>query len=264
MEKEYRVYETFSPGPHIVRLAVELIEDLSMVNVVRFVKFDPQTEDNTGLYLIDSKEVIIDLGNILNNADLYKLGMHFIPAVFYTTLWTLFHEVEHAKMMEKNTTLREFSIIPEEELESMDDEFKMELAKLKEACEIEAQLATKEAVYYWETHNDIPPINEWGWLGEELIEQINNEFAQGRLWLVDELDALKQGAVANAEHILAVFNTHKDPDINLTANDFNFEIQRGGIGLKIEGVNYITALEFFALTCGKKETAGAARTVSMG
>lgn len=237
MTEKYSIYTTADPGPQLVELAAELIKPLSTVEAVRFVAFNKVTENRPGVFIPSEKEIYIDLGNILNNADLYRLGMNYIPAVYYTALWTLFHEVTHARQCEEDPELAELIIDAED-------------------YERAAQEATKDLIRQWTEKNELPPLAEWGYLGERISQAINNLYAKGDAKLLSEMEAMEHGAVAEVSAILAIYD-FEYPRMLSEA------IANGEFGVKIDGSHFLTAPDFFGLDNPIKESAGAAQTVSM-
>jgi len=237
MGKDYSIYTKADPGPAIVELTANLIKELPTVDKVHFVAFHEYTEAKPGVYIPHSKEVYIDLGNIMNSADLYRLGMMYIPAIYFTALWTLFHEITHARQVEADPELAELVTDPED-------------------YEQAAQVATKAMMLQWVQENSLPDVKEWGWIGERILQSINSMYAQGETHLLDELDAMNAGAVASIETIMATYE-FEYPDM------LEASIEEGEFGIKINAVNFLTATDFFGLDQPTKSVAKSAQTISM-
>lgn len=238
MSKECTIYTVFDPGPAIVELTAQLIEPLEAVDAVRFVAWQDDMGSNIGAFIPEKKEVIIDLGNVLNNADFYRLGMLHVPAVFFTTLWALFHEITHAKQIASNPELAKLDELPED-------------------YERAAQQAAKDLTLKWAQENTIPPLTEWGWLGEQVAGLINDQYSKGDLTLLDELEILQLGGIADAHSVTAVYE-FKRPDLLFA------EIAEGNFGLRHRGKYYLKAEDFFGLDRTQEVKARASQTVSMG
>ena len=237
MGKDYAIYTKVEPGPLLVEIATNLIKDLPTIDTLRFVKYDKRTNGAIGIFYGHKKEVLIDLGNILQNTDLFKYGALFIPAVFYTALWALFHEVFHGHQIQENPALLKMNRVPND-------------------CEEAAQRAAQAGIQMWTNINKLPPIEEWGWLGEKIIEFVNSRYTKGDLTWTDEVDLMKQGAFANAEAVLAAWD-FDDPSTMYKA------ILTGDLGIKIDTNYYLTAIDFFGLDTPKPETVRSAQAVLM-
>jgi len=233
----YSIYTTADPGPHIVELAAGLIENLSTVDNIHFVEFHEITERQPGVFIPSTKSIYIDLGNIMNNAELYRLGMMYIPSIFFTTLWTLFHEVVHAQQVEADPELAEL-VVDFEDYEKA------------------AQVATKVMMRKWAQENNLPDIKEWGYLGERILQAINSMYVQGDTHLLDELDIIKKGAVADIEALTAIYEFEYPEMLGASIDD-------GEFGIKIQDTHFLTAADFFGLDQPIKETPKASQTVSM-
>jgi len=238
MGKDYSIYTKADPGPVLVELTAKLIEPLPTIDTVRFVAWHENTDSRTAVFIPEKKEVLIDLGNILNNYDFHRMGMLYIAGVWYTALWTLIHEVIHGRQLENDPDMAKCS----------DDEVT--------AFEYAANLATKEAVREWVKENPLPPITEWGWLGKKVIGTVNDLYVKGDIRLADEIDILKAGAIASVDSILAVYEFDSPPKLFSEIND-------GGLGLKIGDQYYLTAIDFFGLDEPIESVAKSAPTVFM-
>jgi len=246
MGKNYAIYTTTDPGPALIELTAKLIEPLSTIDIVRFERFSDDTEGKTAVFIPEKKEVVIDLGTIINNYDLHRMGMMYIPGIWYTVLWEIFHEVTHGRQYETHPDMFDN--------ENMTDD---ESAAKVATYEFTAQTATKELVRQYVSENPLPPIKEWGWLGEQITETVNALYVRGDTHLLDELDILNQGAVAHVETVLASYQ-FDDPSVMYRA------IEEGDQGIKLGEDYYLTAIDFFGLDEPIEVVSKSAPTIFMG
>lgn len=247
MSKDYIIYTDVDPGPALIELTARLIEPLNTIKIFRFVAWDDQTESQTGVFIPSTKTVIIDLGNILNNYDFHRMGMLYTAGVWYTALWTIFHEIIHGRQVEADPGFIE---LIEKTTSSTD------MQSLAKDYERAVMITIKDLMQDYVINNPLPPLDEWGWLGEKVIGAVNDLYAKGDTRLIDEIDALKQGAVAGIPSILVAYK-FSDPRILYE------EIDKGHLGLKLNGNHYLTAPDFFGLDEPVKTIADSAPTIFM-
>jgi len=233
MSKNYKIYVDADPGPRLIEITAKLIEPLTTVDTVRFESWPEITESKTGVFIPEKREIVISLGNVLNNYDLHRMGMFYIAGIWFTALWTIMHEVIHAKELEKNPNLE-----PTDEHERL------------------VQAETKKAVIEYTSQNTIPPIEEWGWLTEQITDTVNALYEKGDTALLDELDMLKIGAVAKVDTILNLYQFNDPPQMYKAILD-------GEFGLKEGSDYYLTANDFFGLDQPLAKIARTAQTVYM-
>lgn len=179
-------------------------------------------DGTTGTFVPETKTVYLDLGNALNESALYNAGMMFIPNVWYTLLWAFGHEVEHGCQLEADPELIEFEKLPQE-YEDM------------------AMQAGEDLVLRWAQLNTIPPLEELGWLGKQLVVMLNVMYTK-HPELSNEPHQYQLGAAATLKSVLALHEfTTNGKEVLIQ------EIDAGNIGLKIGNDRFLTAYEFLGL-----------------
>jgi hypothetical protein len=209
----------------LMEVAKREVEDVSTVDAIVFGAYLEVTDGCLGTYAPENKTIFIDMGNALNEKAMYNSGMMFIPNVWYAILWAIGHEVEHARQLEIEPTLIEFDRLPQE-------------------YENNAMQAGEDLVLEWSEENNIPPLNELGWLGKQLIVMLNAMYTT-HPDIADETDYMAAGAAAPLDAVLANHEfTEKGERILIE------DIDAGKMGVKIGNARFLTANEFIGLTTG--------------
>jgi hypothetical protein len=215
----------------LVRIINQLSEETNCVENVVIDAFIPELvkEKALGAYEITTKTVLIDLGNCLMDPRWMKYGMLYIPGVWLNTVIAVFHEFSHACQIEEDIAI---TMLTEE-----DD------AEMLELVEEEAMTSAMDlALEYFEAGEKIPPLKEMGWLGQEIAKTLNGIYSQTPLQVAEELDAHKVGAVAELAAAVSALPHFSESSIQVLSE----EIDKGQIGIKIEGRKYLTMSEFIA------------------
>lgn len=206
----------------LLKVAQREVEDVSTVDAIVFGAFLEVTAGCLGTYMPETRTVYIDMGNALHEKALYNTGMMFIPNVWYAILWALGHEIEHARQLEAEPKLIEFSRLPQE-------------------YEDAAMQAGEDLILEWSEEHNVPPLNELGWIGKQLIVMLNAMYTT-HPDIADETDYLAAGAAAPLKAVLA---SHK-----FTENGLRIlleEMDKGKMGVKVGGERFLTAYEFLGL-----------------
>jgi len=206
----------------LIEVAKREVEDVSTVDAIVFGTYLEVTSGCLGTYTPESKTVFIDIGNALHEKALYNSGMMFIPNVWYAIMWALGHEIEHARQLEAEPTLIEFDKLPQE-------------------YEDGAMQAGEDLILEWSEDHNVPPLNELGWLGKQLIVMLNAMYTT-HPDIADEADYLNAGAAAPLEAVLAKH------EFTERGKRFLIEdIDAGKIGIKVNNARFLTANEFLGL-----------------
>jgi len=206
----------------LLKVAQQEAEDVSTVDAIVFGAFMEITAGCLGTYAPELKTIYIDMGNALHEKALYNTGMMFIPNVWYAILWALGHEVEHARQLEVEPKLIEFNKLPQE-------------------YEDAAMQAGEDLILEWSEAHNVPPLNELGWIGKQLIVMLNAMYTT-HPDIADETDYLAAGAAAPLSAVLA----HHE----FTERGKRFlieDIDVGKIGVKVGNERFLTANEFLGL-----------------
>jgi len=193
-----------------------------VVNTIVFGAYMDHMDSCVGSFSPNMKRIHIDLGNALNDSAMYTAGMLFIPNTWFTAMWALYHEIEHARQLHAEPALIEFETLPQE-YEDM------------------AMQAGEDALLSWSRYNSIPPLDQLGWLGKQLVLMLNNMYTR-HPDVADEVNNLELGAAAELEAVFASWEfTPKGRQVLIE------EIDAGNIGLKIGNDRFLTAYEFLGL-----------------
>lgn len=180
-----------------------------------------------GAYESTTKTILIDLGNCLTDSHWMKYSMLYIPGVWLNAVVAVFHEFSHACQIAHEPYIAE--------LEEDDD--------LIEIIEEDAmKSAMMHALEYFTNGGKTPPLQEMGWLGEQLAKTLNGIYSQTPLQVIEELDALKSGAVAEVKAAISALTHISNDDIPLLHEN----IDNNQAGVKMEDRYYMTMGEFIA------------------
>lgn len=215
----------------LVRIIDQLSKDTDCVENVIIDASIPALAPNRaiGAYEIKTRTILIDLGNCLTDPRWMKYGMLYIPGVWLNTLVAVHHEFAHACQIEEDIAV---AMLTEE-----DD------AELIEIVEEEAMADAMEHVLTYFTNGaKIPPLQEMGWLGQEIAKALNGVFHAIPFQVAEELDAHKVGAVAEVNAAISALAHIPNEDIPLLREN----IDNNQAGVKIEDRYYMTMGEFIA------------------
>jgi len=217
-----QIMELVPAPPALKELALELMKNAPMVNAVVFGAYMDHMEGTIGGYCPELRAVYIDMGNALNDNALYNNGMMFIPNVWYTLIWALAHEIEHACQFELEPALIKYDKLPQE-------------------YEDAAMAAGEELILDWSKNNTVPGLHDMGWLSKQLIMMLNAMYTKFPE-IADEATHVPLGAAANLDVVFATHEfTERGKEVLIE------DIDAGKIGLKIGNDHFLTAYEFFGL-----------------
>jgi hypothetical protein len=174
----------------------------------------------TAGYFPNTKTIIIDLLNCVNNRMFSLMGMMYLPNIWFNMLWALYHEQGHALQLERDPGTIKYDVLPS-------------------SYEDEADNFAKEMLYEWAEHNSVPQLAEMGWAKTSIENMINANYAipNGDKLLL-ELHAFENGGVAEIE-TFAIINKEI---YNLeTMKD---QVDQGKMGIKINNDRFLTGKEF--------------------
>jgi len=210
------------PADLLELVRVETQDLDGVVDGVVFGAFMEHMNGTVGTFVPNTKTVYIDMGNALTQSALFNAGMMFIPNVWYTIIWALGHELEHACQLEAKPELIEYAKLPQE-YENL-------------ATEVGSELVLR-----WSHHHTIPPLNQLGWLSKQLVVMLNAMYSK-HPDVADEADQYPLGAAAQLEAVFANWEfTDKGKEVLIQ------EIDAGNIGVKVGNDRFLTAYEFFGL-----------------
>ena len=220
-----QVIESEQAPAALVQLVRLETEDVPTIESVVFgAYFGHMKQGNTvATYLPDQKTIYIDLGNALLSVEYYNQGMMFIPNVWYTVIFGLYHEIEHASQLEAEPRLIEYNTLPQE-------------------YEDGANESARQGVEQWARENPIsPPLAKLGWLGTQLIIMLNAVYTKNPD-VSDEPDLHQFGAAASVDDIFTRWQFTDQGRRGLID-----AIEAESFGLKVNGKHYLTASGFFGL-----------------
>jgi len=144
-----------------------IIDTIRIVPTTKLVAYP-----RTAIFNPQNKTVEISLDNVLKAS--LQSPLLIIPSVWFTLLTTWWHELTHAFQLEE---------LPE-----------LGKAPLPDKYEAEARDAATTYLSEWLEENKIPPLAEWGYLGEKIAHIINKNYAV-HPHIVDEYDISVAGGV---------------------------------------------------------------------
>ncbi len=205
------------PAPPLLKeLAIEMVEGIA--KKVVFGAYIKGMENCIGTYAPESKTLYIDMGNMLLKSYYYDKGMMFIPSMWFSAIYSIAHEAEHALQLEAEPTLIEFDELPQE-------------------YEDIAKKTGHEEVIKW-SHKPIPPLEEMGWIGKQLVVMLNAAYP-ATAYMSDEPKYMAVGAVAELHTAIAHHSDYNADDTKAVQD----EIDAGKMGVKIADKYFLTANE---------------------
>ncbi len=211
--------------PELIRIIDEAYTDITSINTVEIgIDFEPLREKKAlGAFDPVAGTVFIDMQNCLQDNRWIQKGCLFIPNVWLNLMYAAHHELIHA-------------------VQIIDDPSIIDLPTTPEAKEVEARQMAVDAMFSWfEAGGKIPPLNEMGWIGQAIASTLNGLFSRMPEAVAEELDLMKTGAVARVEIVISAHDHFNDSDILYT------NIDKGEMGIKLNGKRYLTASELLAV-----------------
>lgn len=170
----------------------------------------------------ETATITIDMGDALIDTYLYDKGMLFIPGVWFSLIHRIGHEICHALQYEAAPELLAYETLPQE-------------------FEDEATEYGNDLMAQWaQAHYRVPELSEMGWMGKQLVMMLNAAYTKAPD-LTDDLDYIRAGASIHLDAAMA-----KETDMELRTRTES-DVDRGTIGIKIDGKRFLTANEFFGM-----------------
>jgi hypothetical protein len=207
--------------PELIRIANEACKEHKSVKRVIFDAFIEELAGAPGAFRPEDGTIIIDMGACLLNKAWMKKGIMYTANVWFNLVWTFFHELVHAQQLEQEPELMALDYLPKD----YEDE----------ACD-----TGLKSLSMWALYNDVPTLNEMGWVGEQIKILLNKMYAQMPQVVNEELDLQGTNLVAGAEEAAANSKEYNDQEeIALLLKS----IDEGLVGGKVGNKKYLTAHE---------------------
>jgi len=146
----------------------EGLED-EVQNIV--ITFDSLLNGKTGAFLPDEKTIIIDIGHCITNHYWLDRGATSIANAWFNMIYTLFHELKHARQLSERPEL-------------------VQMAHLTDEYETDAREYGFLSLEEWSINDGvIPELDELGVAGETLKESLNQLYASATEEVDIELSA---------------------------------------------------------------------------
>lgn len=188
----------------IIEIAESVLPDITII----FGIDKRVTQGKCGVCIPKKKTIVIDMRSCLEATALIKAGMLVISAAWYNLLYTLNHEIHHAQGNED---------------------------------EAEANTYAQKQVEQWSENNQVPPLNEMGWMGMELKMLLNHLYKVHPKRISLEIDAIgKAAATAKTAAAMRDFD-YTETQVLIDA------IREGYVGAMINKIPCLSANEFFTL-----------------
>jgi hypothetical protein len=207
--------------PELIRIVHEACKEHPSVQQVVFDAFIEDLAGDTGAFNPETGTIYIDMGACITNKAWMKRGVMYSANVWFNLVWTFFHELVHVQQLEREPELLRLSILPA----NYEDE----------ACGI-----GKASTIAWALDNDMPTLNDMGWVGEQIKLLLNRLYAQMPQTVNEELDLQGTNLVALAKE--AASNSKEYSTEEETAALLK-SIDEGLIGGKVGDRKYLTAYE---------------------
>ena len=195
-----------------------IIDTIRIVPTTKLVAYP-----RVAIFEPESKTVEISLDNVLKAS--LQSPLLIIPSVWFTLLTTWWHELTHAFQLED---------LPDLLFED----------PLQDKYEAEARDAATVYLSEWLEENKIPPLAEWGYLGEKIEYIINTNYAV-HPQIIDEYNISKAGGVIDVAKLNQWVSTVSMEDMR----GFMKEIEKPNnpIGIKFDDKYFLNASSAIAL-----------------
>ena len=221
--KEIDILEVVSAPKSLIDLILEECATALDVRKVVIGAFMHKMEGAYGLYDPINKTVYIDLGNCTLEPSLCNKGMMFIPALWCTLIWTIGHEVEHARQLELEPELITYYTLPQEYEDA--------------AIEVGEDLVLS----YTKENPIVPPLEELGWLGKQLVVMLNFMYSK-HPEITDESLYLPHGVGGTLEEAIACNEfTNKGRELLIEG------VNAGDMGLIVNDRKFLSMHEMIGL-----------------
>jgi len=212
------------PPLPLVRIVDEEAKGISTIETVLFDTFYTEECVPAG-FCPKEGLILIDLGHCLMSPYFLQQGMMMYPGIWFNMLWSLHHEIFHAKQLEADPSLIEWEGLPP-------------------VLEGEAEQYAAIKVMGWCNNGGwIPGIEEMGWCGEQFKALINahyhDEFGDK---LIRQMNAIGMGGIAELRDVVALKDMSIDRYETLVKSAMTDEI--GIVDHKNHEI-YLRPAEFF-------------------
>jgi hypothetical protein len=223
-----RIIDNLGAPPQIIRILSRGIEDSNgLLKTVIFDAMIPDLVKTNSMGAFDPGEgiIFIDLGMCITQRSwMNKKGLLLIANVWFNLLFASLHELAHVDQLKEEPELIEFDNLPEE----YEDE-----ASAMAAVGMES---------YLEDHV-IPPLNEMGWVGQELKDLYNKLYVSMPEAVFTELAIQGTNLVALAEDAARKDNESGRYDDEASIVRLLESIDEGRVGGRVDENRYLTAIE---------------------
>jgi len=207
--------------PELVRIVNEACKEHPSVKRVIFDAFIEDLGGDLGAFEPETGTIYIDMGACVMDKSWMKKGVIYTANVWFNLVWTFFHELVHVEQLEQEPELMALDYLPKD-------------------YEAEARDTGLKSLSMWALYNDVPTLNEMGWVGEQIKILLNKMYAQMPQAVNEELDLQGTNLVAGAEEAAANSNGYStEEEIALLLKS----IDEGLVGGKVGNRKYLTAYE---------------------
>ena len=207
--------------PELIRIVHEACKEHPSVQQVVFDAFIEDLAGDTGAFNPETGAIYIDMGACITNKAWMKRGVLYSANVWFNLVWTFFHELVHVQQLEQEPELLHMNVLPA-------------------SYEAEARDVGIASTIAWALDNDMPTLNEMGWVGEQIKLLLNRLYAQMPQAVNEEIDLQGTNLVAGAEEAASNskgYGTEEETAVLLKS------IDEGLIGGKVGNKKYLTAYE---------------------
>jgi hypothetical protein len=223
------IVEQVVAPPSLTKLISEVYESSTVIDKVILVGGTDQMDDKMGVYVPDTKSIIIDILACMRNRQWADKGMAFVPNAWCNLIYTVYHEGIHAEQYES------FG----------EDIFAIERNDLEYDAEVRALEAT---IGWFGVNKSTPPLAELGWLGAQIQALFNKWYSQTPDAVSNEINLL--GTEAGGLAISAAQSPALEENIQMLTLPQEYKdasggarlleaAERGDVGLKIKGTPYL-------------------------
>ena len=207
--------------PELVRIVHEACKEHESVKRVIFDAFIEELAGDMGAFRPEDGTIIIDMGACLMNKSWMKKGIMYTANVWFNLVWTFFHELVHVQQLEQEPELMALDHLPKD----YEDE----------ACDV-----SMNSMARWALYNDMPTLNEMGWVGEQIKILLNRMYAQMPKAVNEEIDLQGTNLAARVEEAAANSKEYCEQE---EIAQLLKSIDEGLVGGKVGNKKYLTAYE---------------------
>lgn len=215
----------------LVNLITSEYEGLYSVDTVILVGGTDQLDGALGVFVPDTKSVIIDLRACIMNKQWMNKGMAFVPNALCNIIHTIFHEAIHAE---------QYEVLGE-------DMYQVSKTDLDNDADIRA---LEKSIDWFSANNRTPTLDELGWVGEQIKTLFNGIYAKASKFVDVELSLLgsKAGGLAQG---MSMMPDYQEPQ---TLTEMLHAVQTGDIGLRVAGNMCLTTGDFLEVIANRNRS----------